>query len=109
MLSCLRQAKDIVASAKGLYTQFLSDDVFFVEYKALVQQCDRALVRARTSGFENWICRIALGGAKCKARSPGKALTAKHKVYMSYDNCDAAKEVFPALWAIGLPLIGTES
>ena len=108
MLSCLRQAKDLVAHVKGLYTQFLSDDVFFAEYKALAQQCDVALVRARTSGFENWICRIAMGGAKCKARSPGKALTAKHKVYVSYDSCDAAKEVLPALWAIAEAVIGTQ-
>ena len=91
--------------AKALYTQFLDDDVYFGQVAALSEKCQTVLTRSRTSEFEGWICRIALGGAKTKARNKSKALSGKHSLYIKGDGCDPSTCVFAALWKITLALL----
>mmetsp|Transcript_121996 Transcript_121996/g.350526 ORF Transcript_121996/g.350526 Transcript_121996/m.350526 type:complete len:193 (-) Transcript_121996:121-699(-) len=98
-IAAVTQAKDDLFSSKSVYGAFALET--HGEVAALAEAAQRSITQARTSEFENWVCRICLGGAKCKAKRPTKSVLAKHAAYLAAaPGVDPTTAVHPAVWAI---------
>ncbi len=99
------QARDEMLVTKGTFLQFLKNDDSVVVINESVEKARTTLIRIRTTEFENWALRIVHGAGKTRAKSVSKAMTAKHKMFVSCDG-DPARDAHKAVWAAAKPFVG---
>eukprot|EP00929_Paragymnodinium_shiwhaense_P080361 TRINITY_DN41907_c0_g2_i1.p1 TRINITY_DN41907_c0_g2~~TRINITY_DN41907_c0_g2_i1.p1 ORF type:complete len:912 (-),score=289.18 TRINITY_DN41907_c0_g2_i1:196-2841(-) len=105
------KAMDLTRGAAAAYDTWL-DESARDEIKAAV---DRSLKkggdvvqRARLTEYENWVCRIALGGCNMKVRSVPDALRKKDIEYTQHDGYNPRRDMHAAIYreaerALNLP------
>lgn len=75
----------------------------------VLQRATKALKRAQTTEFENWIVRVLLGGGGTRVRNPAKVITSYHTTVVgTSEKNNPAAQVHPALWKLCKPEIGKE-
>jgi hypothetical protein len=102
------QALESLKNTKSIFTPYLPSDLFFADVTGLEETAGIVVVRANTSAFEAWICKIVFGAGGTKARNPSKAITSKHTSYTLQQKGNPDNMVHKALWAVTKPMIGVD-
>jgi hypothetical protein len=75
------QAKDDLTKSRALFAKWLSEDDEAGEAAKLCDDARAAILSARTTEFELWVCRICLGAGGIRSKNPSKALSSKKKIF----------------------------